>query len=298
MRCESAIRYLDAFRTGELDQRRSRMISRHLSRCEDCSRELASLEQFALQASRMRTKAPGTILERVLENTGDSYGELETEIGRVRVGFNARGITLIAPATPDSEAFQKAYLLRRGRRVRAAEVPRRYADAVQSAAAGKGHPSASVDLAGLPEFERQVLLLLRRIPRGEVRPYAWLAREAGRPKAIRAVGTAMARNPVPFLLPCHRVVPTAGGIGNYAFGSELKRELLLREGAPVNELEQLAQKGVRFIGCRTTGIYCFPSCHHARRIRPDNRLLLADAEQAASAGYRPCLRCRPASLAS
>jgi O-6-methylguanine DNA methyltransferase len=298
MRCESATRYLDAFRTGELDQKHSRMISRHLSRCEDCSREVAGLEQLALQASRMRTRAPGTILESVLEKTEDSYGELETEIGRVRVGFNARGITMIAPVVSDSESFQKTYLLRRGRSIRRAELPRQYADAVRRAAAGETYPAASVDLAGLPEFERQVLLLLRSIPRGEVRPYAWLAREAGRPKAVRAVGTTMARNPVPFLLPCHRVVPAGGGIGNYAFGSELKRELLRREGAPVNEMEQLAQKGVRFIGCRTTGIYCFPSCHHARRIRPENRVPLANARQAASAGYRPCLGCRPASLAS
>ena len=63
-------------------------------------------------------------------------------------------------------------------------------------------------------------------------------------------------------------------------------------------IDKLAQEGVRFIGCRTTGIYCFPSCHHARRIRPENRVPLASARQAASAGYRPCLGCRPASLAS
>ena len=77
---------------------------------------------------------------------------------------------------------------------------------------------------------------LARIPSGEVRPYAWLAREAGRPKAIRAVGTVMARNPVPFLMPCHRLVPSTGGVGNYYYGPEMKWTLLEREGIPREDL--------------------------------------------------------------
>ena len=69
-----------------------------------------------------------------------------------------------------------------------------------------------------------------RIPRGEVRTYGELAAIVGRPRAARAVGTAMARNPVPLLVPCHRVVPSSGGVGNYGFGSDLKAKLLAGEG--------------------------------------------------------------------
>ena len=86
-------------------------------------------------------------------------------------------------------------------------------------------------MTGLTTFQQKILRLLQTIPRGEVRTYAWLARKAGRPRAARAVGNVMAGNPVPWLLPCHRVVPSQGGVGNYAFGSKMKRDLLHREGA-------------------------------------------------------------------
>ncbi len=89
-----------------------------------------------------------------------------------------------------------------------------------------------VDLQVGP-FERKVLEELRRIPRGETRTYAEIARRLGHPGAARAVGNACAHNPVPLVIPCHRVVPARGGIGNYSAtgGPETKRKLLVREGA-------------------------------------------------------------------
>ncbi len=164
---------------------------------------------------------------------------------------------------------------------------------VRQAAGGIPPRHLSLDLEGLTPFEQKALILLRQIPRGEVRPYFWLAREAGKPKAVRAIGTVMARNPVPLLLPCHRVVPAQGGIGNYAFGSDMKRTLLTREGVPVEELEHLARSGVQYLGCKSTGIYCFPTCRDARRMKPENRLLFRNASQAVESGYRPCRHCRP-----
>ena len=138
-----------------------------------------------------------------------------------------------------------------------------------------------------------MLEILTKIPRGEVRTYTWVAQQAGRPKAVRAVGNICARNVVPFVVPCHRVVPAGGGVGNYAFGSPKKRDLLRREGVPVEELEELARKGVRYIGSRTTNIYCFPTCRDARRIREENRVAFRDEEDAARKGFRPCKRCQP-----
>lgn len=80
-------------------------------------------------------------------------------------------------------------------------------------------------------FRRQVLDELQVVPRGEVVTYAALAARAGRPAAARAAGTACARNPVPLVVPCHRVVPGSGGVGSYAGGPERKRALLTLEGA-------------------------------------------------------------------
>jgi O-6-methylguanine DNA methyltransferase len=189
--------------------------------------------------------------------------------------------------------FRTLYRERCNRDAAEGELPGRYVHFVRSLAEGRPQPPVAVDLSFLPDFDREILSLLKRIPRGQVRPYAWLAREAGKPKAVRAVGNAMARNPVPLILPCHRVVPSGGGVGNYAFGSDIKRDLLIREGVAVWELQELARKGVRYIGCRTTGIYCFPTCSDAKRTLPANRLHLAGTEAAVAAGLRPCMHCRP-----
>jgi methylated-DNA-[protein]-cysteine S-methyltransferase len=69
------------------------------------------------------------------------------------------------------------------------------------------------------------------IPRGEVRSYGWVAAQVGRPRAVRAAASAIARNPVPLVVPCHRVVRGDGRIGNYGLGgSEAKAKLLAGEG--------------------------------------------------------------------
>ncbi len=153
------------------------------------------------------------------------------------------------------------------------------------------------DLAALTEFERAVLLKALEIPRGEVRPYAWVAREIGHPAAVRAVGTALARNPIPLLIPCHRVVRSGGEPGNYAFGPEAKLMVLREEGVRLEDLERLARDGVRYLGSDSTHIYCFPSCRHARRISPRHRVEFGSAAAAEDRGYRACLICRPAAMA-
>jgi methylated-DNA-[protein]-cysteine S-methyltransferase len=79
-------------------------------------------------------------------------------------------------------------------------------------------------------FRRIVLERLRGVPRGETITYGALAERAGNPRAARAVGSACARNPVPIVVPCHRVLPGTGGIGNYGGGPERKRALLTLEG--------------------------------------------------------------------
>jgi methylated-DNA-[protein]-cysteine S-methyltransferase len=88
-----------------------------------------------------------------------------------------------------------------------------------------------VDLAGVEGFTRRVLEVVRALPRGATITYAELARRAGSPRACRAAGQALARNPVPLVIPCHRVVAAAGA-GGYAGGVAMKLRLLALESAP------------------------------------------------------------------
>ena len=80
-------------------------------------------------------------------------------------------------------------------------------------------------------FQEAVWQALRAIPRGETRSYAQIAAAAGNPRAVRAAGSANGANHVAVLIPCHRVVRSDGGIGGYAYGPDIKRALLDREGA-------------------------------------------------------------------
>lgn len=157
----------------------------------------------------------------------------------------------------------------------------------------RGSPP-SLDLGGLSDFERDVLTATRRIPTGETRPYGRVAREAGRPRAVRAVGTVLARNPVPLLVPCHRVVRADGQVGDYMFGATHKEELLRGEGANLDDVAAHARQGVHYLGSDTTGVVCFPTCHHARRITTAHRHRFRTIGAALAGGYRPCRTCRPA----
>jgi O-6-methylguanine DNA methyltransferase len=91
--------------------------------------------------------------------------------------------------------------------------------------------TARVDFIEGTTFQRRVWRALRTIPYGEVRSYAWVAQEVGKPGGARAVGAANGRNPVAVVVPCHRVVNADGGLGGYSGGLEVKRKLLALEGA-------------------------------------------------------------------
>jgi O-6-methylguanine DNA methyltransferase len=163
---------------------------------------------------------------------------------------------------------------------------------VEAVRSGHGRELA-YDLRGVSDFEHAVLRKALEIPRGELRPYAWVAREIGRPRAVRAVGSALGHNPVPVLIPCHRVVLSDGGIGEYVFGPSMKRALLDAEAVDLAEVERLARAGARLVGSDATRRFCYPTCRVARRLADPHRVAFRSAGQARSAGYQPCADCRP-----
>ncbi|HEY4026762.1 MAG TPA: methylated-DNA--[protein]-cysteine S-methyltransferase [Candidatus Dormibacteraeota bacterium] len=247
-----------------------------------------------------RVRAPEGFANRVLTAVGivpggmDAYASLDTPVGMLHVAWSADGISALR-LTRSGEDFERWFGARLGRRVvRAPALPERLAAQVEEAIAGRSR-RLRFDLGRLSPFEQEVLRKTLEIPRGEVRPYAWVAREIGRPRAVRAVGTALGHNPIPVLIPCHRVVRSDGALGEYSMGGpRVKREILSREGVDASWLEELAARGTRFVGSRTTHVFCLPTCRHARRIQVANRVPLRDETQAREAGFRPCTRCRPA----
>ena len=245
----------------------------------------------------LREAAPAGLTHSTLVAVGlaDDYAVISSPVGDLRVVWNGRGVSEVSGET-DDETFEAHFHARTGRRTRrVAGLPADLARKIERRLAGDRHNRIDLDLRGSTAFEQAVWMKALEIPRGEVRPYGWIAAEIGRPKAVRAVGTALGHNPVPLIVPCHRVVRSDGMIGQYSLGGpENKRTILTEEGADPDELESLARAGVRFFGSDTTHIYCMPTCRDARRVTERHLVHFPSSRAAAAAGYRPCLHCRPA----
>lgn len=262
---------------------------------ERASRSLAEARRWVAALRDLgAVAAPETLLSAVLGEVGaiDLAFAIESPIGTVFVAYNGQGVALVGPAA-DADEFAATFQRRFGRPVRATARPAAsVARAVGRKLRGE-RAEVRYDLRGLSEFERATLLKAAEIPRGEVRPYAWIAREIGRPGAVRAVGSALGRNPVPLLIPCHRVILSDGTPGQYALGREAKAAVLAAEGVEAAQLIAQSRAGIRYTGSDTTQIYCFPTCHHARRTTPQHTVRFGSAAQARAAGYRACKVCRP-----
>jgi O-6-methylguanine DNA methyltransferase len=247
-----------------------------------------------------RLDAPDTLLPGVLRRLGLGFWYVRTDslLGAVFVAHGPAGVLAVRRAESPAD-FEAWFERRHGRTVRAADaLTERLAAAVAAGLRGEGRALA-VDLGALTEFQRSVLRTTRQIPRGEVRTYGWVAKEIGSPGAVRAVGTALAHNPVPLVIPCHRVVQGDWRLGQYSSGGpETKRMLLAAEGLDPEGLEALARHRVRFHGSDTTRIFCVPSCRHARRTTDAHRMAFGSEREARARGYRPCRVCRPAVAAA
>jgi O-6-methylguanine DNA methyltransferase len=173
---------------------------------------------------------PARVLDAILAEVelSDRYASLETALGPVFVAWNRQGVSAVMKtATP--EEFEARFHERFHRSPRPApELPRL--------------PAQLFDLRSVTEFERAVLLKALEIPRGEIRTYGWIAAEIGHPAAVRAVGSALRKNPVPVLIPCHRVVRSDGQVGEYALGgSDAKRTILAAEGIHADDIQRQAR---------------------------------------------------------
>lgn len=187
---------------------------------------------------------PTSLVGRVLGALGlvaDHYVVRPSPVGDVLVAYNDRGISAcLVVDGQDPDEVVDVFGARFGRPCEIDPAPSRdRLAAIDRVLAGAPSSSLTFDLDAVSPFQRAVLEKTAEIPAGEVRPYGWVAAEIGKPKAVRAVGTALGRNPVPLLIPCHRVVRTDGRIGDYVLGSPAKRKVLASEGVDLDELERV-----------------------------------------------------------
>lgn len=252
-------------------------------------------EHLTSELAALSRSAPDGTLARVLTRAGlaDEYTIIEGPTGAAFVAWSIRGVTAFVPV--DAAGTTAGFEERHPTMATYVDAPPpRLAKHLERAMSAGRLGRLPIDMSSIGEFQRAVLAKCVEIPPGEIRPYGWIAREIGKPGAVRAVGTALGKNPVPVLIPCHRVVRTDGRIGDYAYGSAMKRGLLEHEGLDPDAVERAAKRGVRLVGSDTTNIYCFPTCRHAKRITDAHRVEFRSEAVAQADGYRACKVCRPA----
>ncbi|MBA4179257.1 MAG: cysteine methyltransferase [Anaerolinea sp.] len=222
--------------------------------------------------------------------------DLELPVGQIRVVHDGVLVHLVtnAPDTFEEQAartfgFEPAH-----------GASERIVTEVRQVLGGARRGDLLAYLDELAPFQRAILKATARIPRGEVRPYAWVAREAGSPGAVRAAGTALGHNPVPLVVPCHRVVRSDWALGQYsaAGGAETKARVLRWEGCDVEGLAAIAHARIAFIGDSASGSFCLAVCETLGTVPPESRIAFRTAEAALAAGLVPCEHCRPVAMAS
>lgn len=164
------------------------------------------------------------------------YAIVNSPLGTLLVGVTERGLCAVDLADDELDADERVH-----REFHAAELVRddgalrEIVDEVLGRIEGRAPArDLPLDIRGTA-FQRRVWEALMRIPLGETRTYGEVAEAIGSPRAVRAVGTACGANPVAIVVPCHRVLPASGGVGNYGGGPHRKRHLLKAENALPDE---------------------------------------------------------------
>lgn len=170
------------------------------------------------------------------QNATITYTGIETSIGLIFAAFSRGALCRISAKTED-EFLQIITPAVGEAPLRADSILNEFARQILTVFTGDSPVHLPVCLEALTPFQQRVLHKTAEIPRGQVRSYGWIAKAIGHPNAQRAVGTALAHNPLPFVIPCHRVIRSDGRLGAYAGGgTSVKARLLSLENIRVTQI--------------------------------------------------------------
>ena len=188
-----------------------------------------SSQSWLYEDSRSRLGMTPATYRRGGVGTTVGYATGDSSLGRLLVAATDHGICSVKAGRDDDGLVRSLRTeFPRARIVRAARAER-YLDSLRDHLNGQ-EGRFPLDIRGT-DFQMRVWTALRSIPRGETRSYLEVAEMVGEPKAVRAVANACASNPVPLIIPCHRVIRKDGSLGGYGMGASRKRALLTDEGA-------------------------------------------------------------------
>ena len=295
---------------GEAESSAVGRVERHLTICASCRREFQEYRAVDGAVTTLREEpSPSGFLAQSRERLETRLADLRNRLLAYRIFPSPLGQILIARSELGISLVE---YLERGTSLRAsrlshepgvetveggAEIEAIYRELLEYLEGSRRRLDWPLDLRlARSDFQRTVLQATAAIPYGAVIPYAGIAREVGKASATRAVAQALRWNPLPIVIPCHRVIGTSGALTGYAGSKiDIKQRLLSVEGVPTAK-----KAGILGITPQTMYMlypgdreYCLPTCPSLNTRRPSPLTRFASREDAESVGLSPCTACRP-----
>jgi methylated-DNA-[protein]-cysteine S-methyltransferase len=305
--CREIAPELVAVGAGEASPAAVHVVEEHVTHCEGCREELRryrALDQVVTGMRHASVAADPALARAQLESRlADlrrrmiAFGVFSSPLGPILIGRSEEGVSVVEYL--ESETAARSHLARL-LGVDAIEDESRtealYRDLLDYLDGRRTRLEWPLDLRlAASEFQRHVLQVTSRLPYGAVTSYGHIAREIGDPRASRAVAQALRRNPLPIVIPCHRVIGGSGDLVGYAGNKVgLKRRLLTLEGVPVAGDGALhVDRPAMYVRYQALGEYCLPTCGALPSTPLAELTLFGSRQLAEAAGLEPCSDCRP-----
>jgi methylated-DNA-[protein]-cysteine S-methyltransferase len=305
--CREVERDLVAVAAGEAGVAATQGVERHVAICPSCRDELGRYRVLeSMVADLRRAPLPGldpTLARAELESRlADirsrlvTYGIFPSPLGKILLARSELGVSMVRYI--DAEASARSHLARlAGDEVLEDETALEplYRELLDYLSARGTRLSWALDLRwATSDFQRRVLEVTAELPYGAVASYGGIARRIGAPESVRAVAQALRHNPLPIVIPCHRVIGSTGDLTGYA-GTRiaLKEQLLSLEGVPVSGGARRIDRRHMYVWIAPDREYCVPSCGSLSAMPLARLTLFGSRRHAEAVGLSPCRSCRP-----
>jgi methylated-DNA-[protein]-cysteine S-methyltransferase len=292
---------------GEAAAGTVRRVEEHVGVCAPCRKELGRYRGIEALTVGLRA-GPGDDADRAraaletrladLRRRSVVYRVFPSPLGPILIARSEEGVALVRYVADEADAVAR---LRRTPEIEViedgAELEPLHQQLIEYLGGQRTRLPWSLDFRlARSGFSRDVLQVTAALPYGAVTSYGRIAKEIGRPSAVRAVAQALRWNPLPIVVPCHRVIGSTGSLTGYA-GNRigLKQRLLALEGVPM----VAARRDVRiaretmYALAEGESEYCLPTCGSLASLPLARLTLFGARERAEAAGLAPCTSCRP-----
>jgi O-6-methylguanine DNA methyltransferase len=299
---------LVAAATGDADRAAAARVESHTRLCAPCREDFARYRAIDGAVNAWR-QAPAPTEEAARAHLASrladlrrrtlAYGIFPSPLGPILIARSEEGVSLVEYLSGGRDFAHSR--LSRVEGVEAlpdgAEIEALYRDLLEYVEGRRTRLGWPLDLRlARSGFHRAVLEATARIPYGAVRSYAGIAGELGKPAATRAVAQALRWNPLPIVVPCHRVIGASGALIGYAGNKvTLKQRLLAVEGVRTRPADHdfRIEREAMYVRAQQDTEYCVPTCGSLARRSLAELTLFASRERAEATGLAPCTTCRP-----